>query len=43
MKQTIGRGIERSRDGLCWYADNDWRIILPLLAVVILYMLWSHG
>lgn len=43
MKQTLGRGIERSRDGLAWYADNDFWFILPVLAMVVFYMLWTHG
>lgn len=43
MKQTVKRGIERSRDGLTWYADNDLWFILPVLTVVILYMLCTHG
>lgn len=43
MKKMMHRNVERSRDGLCFYADNDLWFILPAIAVVVLYMWIRHG
>lgn len=39
MKQVV----EKGRNGLAWYADNDLWFIIPLWTAVVLYTMWKHG